>query len=86
MENIEWVGYLASILTTVSFVPQAYKTWKSRSAKDISLTMFLMMTVGVFLWLTYGVLRHDNPLIIGNVITFLLSGVILYYKILEMKR
>jgi MtN3 and saliva related transmembrane protein len=77
------LGYAASFMTTTAFVPQAYKTWKTKSAKDISLAMFLMFIIGVVLWIIYGFLRNDLPLIFGNIITFSLATVILYYKLRE---
>ena len=64
--NIEdLIGYAAGTLTTLAFLPQVIKTWRSQSAKDISLSMFLMFCVGVFLWIVYGVLNSDPPVIIA---------------------
>jgi MtN3 and saliva related transmembrane protein len=83
MDKTLLLGYIASVLTTTSFVPQVYKTWKTKSAKDISLTMFLMLTTGVICWLIYGFLRNDLPILIGNIITLVLCSVILFYKLRE---
>lgn len=52
------IGFFAAILTTISFLPQVVKVWQSRSAKDVSLVMYLLFSLGVSLWLIYGVLMH----------------------------
>jgi len=79
--NIEdLIGYAAGTLTTLAFLPQVIKTWRSQSAKDISLSMFLMFCVGVFLWIVYGVLNSDPPVIIANVVTLALASIILGFK------
>ena len=75
------VGYLAAICTTIAFVPQAVKIYRSRSAKDISLPMWVIFSVGVFLWLIYGVLIISLPIILANIITLFLSLLILFFKI-----
>jgi MtN3 and saliva related transmembrane protein len=79
--SITLVGLAAAFCTTVAFLPQVIQTWRTRSTKDISLTMFLVFTTGIFLWLVYGVIIHDAPLIAANGITFVLSGTILYFKL-----
>lgn len=75
------IGLAAAFCTTVAFLPQVIKTWQTRSTKDISLVMFLVFTTGIFLWLVYGVMRRDLPLIAANGTTFVLSGTILYFKL-----
>lgn len=80
MEIIEILGLLAGALTTISFLPQVVKTWKTRSAKDLSLGMFLIFWMGVILWLTYGILIEDTPIIVANALTLTLASVILYFK------
>jgi len=78
MEINELIGMVAGTLTTVSFVPQVMKTWKSRSAKDISLGMFLLFSLGVALWLIYGIGISSMPVILANAITLVLAlGIIL---------
>jgi MtN3 and saliva related transmembrane protein len=78
MELNELIGMVAGTLTTVSFVPQVMKTWKSRSAKDISLGMFLLFSLGVALWLIYGIGISSMPVILANAITLVLAlGIIL---------
>ncbi|MCA2811257.1 MAG: SemiSWEET transporter [Microcystis sp. M090S1] len=81
MNIIELIGIVAGILTTVSFLPQVMKTWRYRSAKDLSLTMFICFCLGVFLWLIYGIYVSSKPIIVANFVTFILAGTILYFKI-----
>jgi len=78
---ITLIGLAAAFCTTVAFLPQVIKTWRTRSTKDISLTMFLVFTTGIFLWLVYGLIIRDVPLIAANGVTFVLSGTILYFKL-----
>lgn len=80
MDFISIIGLLAGALTTISFLPQVIKTWKSKSAKDLSLVMFLSFCSGVALWLVYGILVNDIPIIVANAFTLILSGTILYFK------
>lgn len=75
------VGYLAACLTTAAFVPQAWLTWKTRSAKGVSLGMYCVFVSGVAMWLAYGLLIGAWPVTVANTITLLLSGFILVMKI-----
>lgn len=81
MELVTIIGLMAGFLTTISFFPQVIKTWRSKSAKDISLSMFLSFCMGVFLWIIYGLLLGELPIIIANVITLILAGTILFFKV-----
>ena len=81
VSNIELIGLLAGMLTSIAFLPQVIKTWKSKSANDLSLVMFLVFFIGVALWLTYGLIINDLPMIFANVITLSFSGVILFFKL-----
>ena len=81
MSIAEILGLTAGTFTTVSFLPQVIKTWKSRSAKDLSLIMFLLFTAGIALWLVYGIMINDLPVIASNVITLVLAGTILFFKV-----
>ena len=76
-----WIGIAAAILTTTAFAPQAIKVWRTRSTRDVSLAMFLLMVTGIVLWLVYGLLIGDLPLIVANAVTLLLAGAILVAKI-----
>lgn len=75
------VGYFAACLTTAAFVPQAWLTWKTRSAKGVSLGMYCVFVTGVAMWLAYGLLIGAWPVTVANTITLLLSGFILVMKI-----
>lgn len=75
------IGMLAALCTTVAFVPQLLRVWRLRSARDISLTMFLVFSLGVFLWLLYGILIHSIPVILANGATLALSLAILSLKV-----
>lgn len=79
MNNI--IGYLAAFLTTAAFLPQAYLSWKTRDLSGISLPMYSLFTLGVALWLAYGIMIASSPVIIANGITLLLSSGVLYLKI-----
>lgn len=76
-----WIGIAAAILTTTAFAPQAIQAWRTRSTKDVSLAMFTLMVSGIVLWLVYGLLIGDLPLIIANGVTLLLAGSILVAKL-----
>ena len=75
------VGLAAGFLTTVAFVPQVTKIWKSRSARDVSLPAFVAFTIGVALWLVYGILHREVPIIVWNAVTLVLAGAILAMKV-----
>ncbi|ACO32210.1 MULTISPECIES: SemiSWEET transporter [Acidobacterium] len=74
-------GYCAAVCTTLSFVPQLVRVWRLRSARDISLTMFLVFSIGVFLWLVYGISIRSIPVILANAVTLALSLAILILKL-----
>jgi MtN3 and saliva related transmembrane protein len=78
---ISILGYLAAICTTVAFVPQVIKTWKSKSAKDLSLGMFSIFCTGVTLWLIYGIYVQDFPVMVANAATLVLALTLLYFKL-----
>lgn len=75
------VGSVAATLTTIAFLPQAIQVIKTKSTRDISLTMYLVFTAGVGFWLTYGILLGALPIIIGNVVTLILALIVLVMKI-----
>ena len=78
---MSYIGFFAAFCTTVAFLPQAIKVYKTRSTKDISLYMFLIFTVGVLSWLIYGLIINDLPVILANAVTLVLSLFILIYKL-----
>lgn len=77
----DWVGYVGAILTTLSFVPQAIKTIKTKDTRGVSLGMYSVFTVGVAFWLAYGIVLDSWPMIVSNIITFGLSATILGMKL-----
>lgn len=77
----EIIGFIAAVLTTASFVPQAWHTFKSRDVRGISLGMYSAMTTGVACWLVYGWLIGAWPIIIANFITLVLAATILVMKL-----
>lgn len=78
---MEWAGYLAAAMTTLAFVPQALKTIRTRDTRSISLGMYVVFTIGIAFWLVYGIALGSMPMILSNVVTFLLSATILGLKI-----
>ena len=75
------IGFAAAALTTIAFLPQAVKIWRSRSSRDVLLGMAVIMLIGVVLWLAYGLLRGDLPIIAANVVTLFVAGSILVGKL-----
>ena len=80
-ELVELVGGIAAVLTTISFLPQVLKAWRSRSARDVSLLMLLLFLAGVLLWLCYGLALGSLPLILANAVTAVLILAILAAKL-----
>jgi MtN3 and saliva related transmembrane protein len=78
----ELIGYTAAVLTTVAYVPQAIKIYKTKKTNDISMGMFILISTGVLLWLVYGIIIGSIPMILANFITFILS---LYIFIMKIK-
>jgi MtN3 and saliva related transmembrane protein len=76
-----FIGFIAAIFTTVSFIPQALKVYKTKRTSDISLGMFILMSTGVALWIAYGFLINSAPVIIANVVTLMLAAYILVMKV-----
>jgi MtN3 and saliva related transmembrane protein len=81
MTAVTALGIAAGTLTTIAFLPQVLKAWRSRSTRDVSLAMFLTLCFGVVLWLIYGILVEDLPLILANGVTLCLAGTILVLKL-----
>lgn len=80
-EIVPIFGYVAAILTTLSFLPQALKTIKEKNTEGISLVMYSLFTSGVLMWLVYGLFVKDIPIIVANSITLILAVTILALKI-----
>lgn len=77
----DWVGYAAASLTTISFVPQVWLVIRSRDVSGISLAMYSAFTLGIVLWLAYGLLIEAWPVVAANAVTLVLVGTILALKI-----
>ncbi len=79
-ELMTLLGFAAGICTTASFVPQVFKSWKTKETKDLSMAMLLLLVFGVALWLTYGILTKDMPILIANIVSFVLTLSLLTLK------
>lgn len=79
-EVTESIGLLAGTLTTLSFVPQVLKIWRTRSGRDVSYGMFLLFSLGVGLWLIYGIARSAPSIILANAVTLVLALTVLVLK------
>jgi MtN3 and saliva related transmembrane protein len=78
---VEMIGTLAGLCTTAAFLPQVLKTWRSGSARDLSLTMLLTFCVGLVLWLCYGLLIRSAPVVAANTVTLALAAVLVWFKV-----
>jgi MtN3 and saliva related transmembrane protein len=85
MDYIQALGLLAAFFTTVANVPQAVKVIKTRSTKSLSATTYAMLFIGMLLWVGYGIIRGDIPVILANAIAGVLCGIILFMKLLSKK-
>ncbi|EMK01735.1 sugar efflux transporter for intercellular exchange [Leptospira sp. B5-022] len=81
MDPISLLGFIACTLTTLAFLPQLIKVILEKRTRDISRNMYLVLSVGVFFWLCYGVLKNDFPIILANSFTLLFTTTILWYKL-----
>jgi len=80
---IDLIGMIAGTLTTIAFVPQVWRAWKTRSTGDISLGMYLVFTAGVAFWLAYGLMLGAWPIIVANSVTLALTGTVLGLKLVH---
>ena len=81
MDTIVLIGYIAGALTTISFVPQVVRAWKLKETRDLSLAMLVLFAAGILLWTCYGIWTGSLPIIVANVITFVLILVLLCLKL-----
>ncbi len=84
--NIEIIGFIAAFLTTAAFLPQVYKTWKTKDVSALSLPMLLMFIIGIVLWLVYALYIKSPSMIIANSITIISSSFLIYFKIVYQKK
>jgi MtN3 and saliva related transmembrane protein len=78
---MEMLGFVAGLFSTVSFIPQVYKTYKTKSAKDVSMPMFIIYSISVFLWIIYGIWVSSTPIWTCNIIVFVLALIQVFLKI-----
>ena len=83
---MEIIGFIAAFLTTAAFLPQVYKTWKTKDASSLSLPMLLLFFVGIFAWLVYGFLKESPSMIFANSVTIISSFLLIYFKIKYTKK
>lgn len=81
MDFLTLLGLFAGTLTTLAFVPQVIKTWQSKSAEDFSFGMLITFSLGVFLWLVYGIGKNELPIILPNLATFVLNSIVILLKL-----
>lgn len=80
MTITNFIGSAAATLTTIAFIPQAWKVWQTKHTADISMGMYVLFTIGVALWLAYGILLESWPIIMANSFTLALAGAVLAMK------
>ena len=85
LNYIEFFGFSAALLTTIAFLPQLYKTWKTKSADDVSLIMLILFIIGLICWIIYGLKINSLPILVANIITFIFNFSILILKITYRK-
>ncbi len=83
MHGVDVLGYTAATFTTVAFIPQAWRVYQTGKTHDLSLAMFAIFTLGIGLWLAYGLVLQRGPIVYSNALTMLLAGYILFMKLRE---
>ncbi|MGJ5630747.1 SemiSWEET transporter [Nostoc sp. CALU 1950] len=81
MDFLTVLGLAAATITTISFLPQMFKTWQTKSAKDVSFVTLITFISGIFLWLIYGIYLQSLPIILANAVTLVFNLIILWLKI-----
>jgi MtN3 and saliva related transmembrane protein len=82
---VPWIGVLAAILTSLSYIPQVRKAWPRGSTKDLSLHMLAVLTGGLLLWIVYGLAKGDWVIVIANCVGAALAGSVLAFKIRDIR-
>lgn len=80
VDLVEILGFVAATLTTIAFLPQVYKTWKTKSTDGLSASMLFALLFGMLGWLVYGLLIHSLPIIVANSVTLISMFVLVYFK------
>jgi len=86
MNWIELVGYLGSFLTSITFIPQVYKSWQSKSVGDLSIWMIVIVLTSTIVWLVYGFAIESGPVIVANLVVLVLTLVLFYFKLSFKKK
>jgi len=81
LDSYEIIGFIAAVLTTAAFLPQVYKTWKTKSVESLSLTMYIGFFIGIVLWLIYGIHLKSIPMILANSVTALSALILIILKL-----
>jgi len=81
MDSTQWIGIIAGILTASSMLPQVVKIWKEKKAEEISLLMLLVLLSGIALWIVYGVMKKDFPIIVTNAFSLLVNIALMVLRI-----
>ena len=81
MSFVDILGYSAGVVTTLIFLPQVIKTWKEKSAKDISLAMFVIAAVNDVMWIVYGILKDDLVILLTNSVVLIMALTMIYFKL-----
>ncbi len=81
IDTYELIGLTAAALTTSAFVPQVYKTWKTKSVNSLSLTMYSIFFIGIMLWLVYGIYLNSLAMIVSNIVTGVLALILIVLKL-----
>jgi MtN3 and saliva related transmembrane protein len=82
---IPWVGVCAAVLTSLSYIPQVRKAWPRGSTADLSLTMLVVLTTGLLLWIAYGLLKSDWVIVVANSVGAALSSSVLVFKVRDLR-
>lgn len=81
MNWIELIGYIGSFLTSITFIPQVYKSWQSKSVGDLSVWMIFIVITSTIVWLVYGFAINSGPVILANFVVLALTLLLLYFKL-----
>jgi len=81
MDNANIIGLIAGAMTTISFLPQAIRIYRTRHTHDLSLSTYIVLLAGIILWLCYGLMVHSYPIIIANAVTMAIGSYILVMKV-----
>ncbi|MCF6296272.1 MAG: SemiSWEET transporter [Flavobacteriaceae bacterium] len=81
IDSIEIIGLIAATLTTIAYVPQVIKTWKTKDVSTLSLTMYIIMFLGVSMWFAYGILLKSIAIILANIVTGILTFILILLKL-----